>query len=198
MEQLCGNIACRKKLKQYRELTNKQCDDIVDLETDITEKDAFAQSMVKAKNDYQSEVALLKKKNKSLVKDNDDLLEKVKQLDEDTDDGIAMLRNAHAREGNIKRELDECKENSTKVGAKMENVMKENEELTNKFKFVKEKLEKVLKDNQELENLLTSKDLRIKDIEKDLVCKEHLGNDTHFENYKKTINENEDKLKEQA
>ena len=43
MEQLCGNIDCRKKLKQYRELTNKQCDDIVELETDITEKDAFAQ-----------------------------------------------------------------------------------------------------------------------------------------------------------
>ena len=91
-------------------------------------------NLVKAKNDYQSEVALLKKKNKSLVKDNDDLLEKVKQLDEDTDDGIAMLRNAQARERNIKRELDESKENSTKVGAKMENVMKENEELTNKFK----------------------------------------------------------------
>ena len=55
---------------------------------DIKDKDTFAQTAVKAKNDLQKELVLLKNKNNKLNKENIDLLERVKQLDEDTDDGI--------------------------------------------------------------------------------------------------------------
>ena len=56
---------------------------------ELGNKDAFAQTVV-------SEIALIKKKNSSLHKENHDLLKKVKQLDEDTDDGIIMLMKVNA------------------------------------------------------------------------------------------------------
>ena len=60
MEQLCKNGYCKRKLNEYRELTSKQYDDIDTLENDIKDKDAFVQTLVKARNDYQKEVVLLK------------------------------------------------------------------------------------------------------------------------------------------
>ena len=47
MEQSCKSGYCKKKLNEYRELTSKQYDDIDTLETDIKDKDAFVQTLVK-------------------------------------------------------------------------------------------------------------------------------------------------------
>jgi hypothetical protein len=58
MEQNCKKRYCRRKLSEYRELTSKQYDDIDSLETDIKDKDAFVQTLVKSRNDFQNEVAI--------------------------------------------------------------------------------------------------------------------------------------------
>ena len=92
---MCKNANCKKKLAEYRDQPRKQYEDIDGLEDDIRDKDAFAQTLVKTKNDIQKELVLVKKQNDKLHKENSDLSDKVKQLDEDTDDGISMLRNAH-------------------------------------------------------------------------------------------------------
>ena len=88
---MCKNKYCKSKLSEYREQTRKLYDDVDSLETDIKDKEDFVQTLVNNKNALQEDVAHLKKKNKKLTKENDVLLEKVKQLDEDTDDGIKML-----------------------------------------------------------------------------------------------------------
>ena len=105
---------------------------------------------MKTKNDIQKELVLLKKQNVKLHKENSDLSDKVKQLDEDTDDGIIMLRNAHERERKLNRELEELKNADTKSEANLSSLKKENQELINKFKFIKEKFESSLKVNQEI------------------------------------------------
>ena len=85
---MCKNEYCRKKLKEYRELTTKLYDDIDGLESDIKDKDDFLQTVIKARNACQSEIAVLKKKNSQLIKENNDLLEKKDQLDEDAETGL--------------------------------------------------------------------------------------------------------------
>ena len=129
MEQSCKSGYCRKKLNEYRELTSKQYDDIDTLETDIKDKDAFVQTLVKARNDYQNEVITLKKKNSDIIKENDDLLEKVDQLDEDTDIGLNLLKNCQKRENNLKKELKEYKANSNKTDEIIKQMTKENEDI---------------------------------------------------------------------
>ena len=111
---MCKNANCKKKLAEYRDQTRKQYEDIDGLEDDIRDKDAFAQTLVKTKNDIQKELVLLKKQNVKLHKENSDLSDKVKQLDEDTDDGISMLRNAHERERKLNREFEDFKNAETK------------------------------------------------------------------------------------
>jgi hypothetical protein len=59
---------------------------------------------MKARNDYQNEVVILKKKNSDIIKENNDLLEKVDQLDEDTDIGLNLLKNCQERERKLKKE----------------------------------------------------------------------------------------------
>ena len=197
MEQSCKNESCKRKLKDYRELTSKQYDDIDALETDIKDKEAFVQTVVKARNNYQSEVALLKKKNGDLIKENNGLLEKVDQLDEDTDTGINLLRNAHERESKLNKELEVCKVKSNKTDELMKEMVKENESLKSKFNFVKDNLEKNLKANQECQNSSNSKDSKIKGLEMELLaCREKLTiNDAK---HGTTISNMEDKVKEQA
>ena len=70
----------------------KQYDDIDSLETDLKDKDGFLQEIVKARNNLQEEIVQLKNKNSNLMKQNDELQEKVEQLDEDTDTGIELLK----------------------------------------------------------------------------------------------------------
>jgi chromosome segregation ATPase len=199
MEQLCKNGYCKRKLNEYRELTSKQYDDIDTLEMDIKDRDAFVQTLVKARNDYQSEVALLKKKNGDLIKENNDLLEKVDQLDEDTDTGMNLLRNSHERESKLNKELEVYKVNSNKTDEFMKGMMKENEDLKSKFKFVKDNLEKNLEANQEFQNLSNSKDSQIKGLEMELLaCREELIMAKNDITHGTVITTIEDKLKEHA
>ena len=198
MEQSCKSGYCRKKLNEYRELTSKQYDDIDTLETDIKDKDAFVQTLVKAKNDYQNEVITLKKKNSDIIKENNDLLEKVDQLDEDTDIGLNLLKNCQERENNLKKELKEHKANSNKTDEIMKQMSKENENLNLKLKFVKDSLEKNLKANQELHKLSDSLESKLKDLEVEhLACKEESLMVENNENHVTAITNFQDRLKEQ-
>ena len=85
-----------------------------------------------------------KNKNDKLNRENIDLLERVKQLDEDTDDGIKMLRNAQLRERKLGKEVEDSKIAEKKHAVKISTLVEENQELNNKFKFVKEKFENSL------------------------------------------------------
>ena len=109
MEQLCKGGYCKPKLGEYRELTTKLYDDIYGLESDLKERDEFLQKVVKARNSLEMEVSDLKKKNNALVEENIELLAENDQLDEDTDTGMELLRNANERERKVKRELEEYK-----------------------------------------------------------------------------------------
>ena len=69
---------CKKeKLKEYRELTTKLYDDIDGLDSYIKDKDNILQTVIKARNVCKSEIAVRKKKNSELIKENNDLLEKI-------------------------------------------------------------------------------------------------------------------------
>ena len=138
MENLCKTGYCRKKLGEYRELTTKLYDDIDSLETDIKDKDTFLQTVVKARNALQNDIFNFKKKNAGLTKENDDLTEKVEQLDEDTDDGIKMLRNAHERERVLNKEVKEWSDKFKKKTDEVTKMEKEKQEMLSKFNFLKE------------------------------------------------------------
>ena len=181
MEKNCTNSYCKKMLKEYRESNSKLYDDIYSLEDDLKDKDTFAQNVTRQRNQSQEEVSVLKKKNTELTKENDDLIEKVNQLDEDTDAGVEMLQMAHERERKTKVELKELKD---KV-EKMKELEKENDLLKTKFKFVKDKLETCLKQNHEAVNL---KAVKIKELEDRLLSSIHID----------VSNKNEEKIKEQA
>ena len=126
---MCKNDYWRRKFKEYRELTMKQYDDIDSLENDVKEKDDFVQTIVRARNTYQQEASDLKKKNIELIKDNNDLMEKNVQLDEDAEDGMKMLRNAHARERKLSSEMDELRALTKTNAEKIVEIEKEKEEL---------------------------------------------------------------------
>ena len=166
MDQSCRNNYCKKKLTEYREFTSKLYDDIHSIENDIKEKDVFIHKIVKARNDYQKEVEVLKKKNSALLKENNDLLEKNDQLDEDAEDGMKMLKNAHERERKLTKESDKCKEIAIKDAEKIFGLEKERQELQSKYDVIKEKFGKSLRENQELFSL---KDAKIKDMEKEIL-----------------------------
>ena len=103
---LCKTGLCKKKLIEYRELACKLCNDIDSLEDDFKDKDAFLQKVVKVRNNLQEDNENLKQRNVGLVKDISDLSEKVEQLDEDTDTGVELLRNANERERKVNLQLE--------------------------------------------------------------------------------------------
>ena len=111
MEKSCKNEYCKRKLSEYRELTSKQYDDIDSLESDIKDKDEFVQKVVQARNALQNELSDLKKKNRDLVVENNELLAKNDQLDEDTETGLMMVRNDHERERKLNKKVEEYKKN---------------------------------------------------------------------------------------
>ena len=73
------------------------------------DQDEFAQKVVQQKNSYHAEISFLKKKILEITKKNEELEQKVEQLDEDTNDGEMMLQNSHERERKLQIELDETK-----------------------------------------------------------------------------------------
>ena len=166
MGDICKIRQCKTKLSEYREMTSKLYDDIDSLETDIKDKDKFVQTVVKARNALQEEVSNLKKKNSDLLKENCDLSEKVDQLDEDTDTGLELLKNAHERERKLNEAFEEYKKKGVINEEKVSNLTKENEELTSKFLFLKNQFEKSLKANQETS---TTKDARIEHLENEFI-----------------------------
>jgi hypothetical protein len=193
MEQMCKNDYCRKNLKEYRELTSKLYDDIDGLESDLKDKDVFLQTVVKARNAYQNEVANLKKKNLELIKENNDLLEKNEQLDEDAETGLSMVKNAHERERKLNTELNDCRGISNKNVEKLSEIEKDNKDLNTKLDFVKEKLGKCLKENQEMSIF---RENRIKELEEEILAfKERTEKVEHDRNY--SALDAEIKLKEQ-
>ena len=86
---------------------------------------------------------MFNKKVNELQNENESLTEKVKQLEEDTDAGVQMLRMSHARENKLKNNLAE-------VEKRVETMEQANDDMKKKFEFVKEKLEESLKENHEL------------------------------------------------
>ena len=166
MEQLCKNSCCKKKLQEYRDLTTKLYDDIYTLESDLKEKDGFVQHVVKGRNDFQKEVEVLKKKNSALMRENNDLLEKNEQLDEDAETGLQFVRNAQDRERKVFSELNECKEALKRDSGKIDAIEAENEDLKFKLVGVKNKFEKCLRENQEK---FASKETKIKELENELI-----------------------------
>ena len=76
MAGLCENSNCKKKLREYRELTGKLYDEVDKVEKDLKERDEFLQQVIKARNNFKSEAKHLKKRNDELVKENDSLIEK--------------------------------------------------------------------------------------------------------------------------
>ena len=115
MEQSCINNYCKKVLKEYRESNSKLYDEIYSLEDELKDKDTFAQKVIRQKNQSREEVALLKTKNTELTKENDELTDKVNQLDEDTDAGVEMFQMAHERERKTTVELKELKDKVQKM-----------------------------------------------------------------------------------
>ena len=65
------------------------------------------------------------------------MIESNKQLEEDANDGVAMLKNSHERERKLTEELKEIKKNRMEL----EKLEKEKNTMKNKFTFVKERLE---------------------------------------------------------
>ena len=155
MESKCDNSWCKKKERKYR-------DEIYALEDDIRDKDEFAQKVVRQKNSYHAEISVLKKNVLDLTKKNEELEQKVEQLDEDADDGVMMLRNSHERERKLQEELDETK----KKNLNKEDAEKERNEIRIKFNFVKDRLEKSLKENQDLKS---QNEAEIKSLENKLL-----------------------------
>ena len=197
MDQKCKSEICRSKLKDYRDLTRKQDDDIDTLETDIRDKDAFAQTVVKSRNDLQKELTLLKKKNADLLNQNKDLLEKVDQLDEDTETGMMFLKNAHERERKLNVEVKELKDGIHIKNDAVNEAAKQNEELKRKFHFVKDKFQQSLKENQELQGQFNSKDVKLQELEMQLVsCKEELDKSRKFEEHEEELKVQVEKVKE--
>ena len=106
---MCENKQCRKKFREYIEQNSRQFEEIYSLENDIREKETFVQKIVKARNNFQEESALLKVKNLKLLKDLDDLTEKADQFEEDAVDGVEMVRRAHERERKSESKLNELR-----------------------------------------------------------------------------------------
>jgi chromosome segregation ATPase len=158
MDQTCKNHQCKKK-------SSELYSDIDSLETDIKDKDTFVQAVVKARNALQEDVAKLTKKNRDLIRENNDLTEKVDQLDEDTDTGLEFLKNAHERERKLNVAVEEYKKKSANDEEKVSKLSKENEDLKQKFTFIKNQFEKSLKENQES---CITREAKIKDLEKEI------------------------------
>ena len=152
MEETCKNGYCRKKLSEYRESTSKLYDEIDSLESDMRDKDDFLQKVVKARNAHQNEVSELKKKNRDLVEENNELLAKNDQLDEDAETGLMMVKSAHERERKLNKEIEEHKKNCIENSQNKSELEKENKNLKAKLSFLKGKYEKNLKANQESSN----------------------------------------------
>ena len=184
MEQLCKGGSCRKKLSEYREMTNKLYDDIYGLESDIKEKDKFLQIVVKTRNSLEMEVLVLKKKNSSLVEENNDLVAKNDQLDEDTDTGIELLRNANERENKVIKEFNDYKKNNSENTEKICQLDKENKELKTKFNFLKNKS---LKENQQSSKMKEEK------VKEQLIVANKQAND-EFNKFKQHKTEKEVEL----
>ena len=171
MEQMCSSKNCKSKLSDYREMNRKLYNDLDAFEDDMRDKDVFLQKLSKERNGYQKEFDNLKKKYDELRKENDDLVEQNNQLDEDTDDGIEMLKMAHTREAKLKKELEEFKQSKTKGSDNLAKIKDEKTELEKKFEFLKIKLEQSLRENQ---NVLNSKELEIGKLREEfLVIKEN-------------------------
>ena len=193
----CKTGPCKKKLSEYRELTSKLYNEIDSLEDDLKDKDAFLQKVVKARNNLQEDNEKLKKRNVELVKDITDLSEKVDQLDEDTDTGVELLRNANERERKVILELDKYKTIDSDSKEKQSELVKEIDGLQTKLAFVKDRYEKSIRDNQESSDM---KELKIKNLEDENdALKEH-NDKIEIENEMKESNipnvEAETKLKE--
>ena len=193
MENLCKTGECKRKLKEYRELTTKLYDDIDGLEGDIKDKDDFVQKIVKARNALQSEVAGLKKKNLVMIKENEELSAKNEQLDEDAETGLMMVRNAHERERKLKNEIEEYTKNEIESKKKKEELEKENTDFKTKFEFLKARFEKSLKANQESNTL---REAQIKELEQKIVDAKEKSTSDHSDCFPKV--ESESKLKGQA
>ena len=139
----------------------------------------------------------MKKRNVEIVKDITDLSEKVDQLDEDTDTGVELLRNANERERKVILELDKYKTIDSDSKEKQSELVKEIDGLQTKLAFVKDRYEKSIRDNQESSDM---KELKIKDLEDEIdALKEH-NDKIEIENKIKESNipyvEAETKLKE--
>jgi hypothetical protein len=193
MENLCKTGECKRKLKEYRELTTKLYDDIDGLEGDIKDKDDFVQKIVKARNALQSEVAGWKKKNLVIIKENEELSTKNEQLDEDAETGLMMVRNAHERERKLKNEIEEYTKNEIESKKKKEELEKENTDFKTKFEFLKARFEKSLKANQESNTL---REAQIKELEQKIVDAKEKSTSDHSNCFPKV--ESESKLKGQA
>ena len=153
---MCKNGYCRKILSEYRERTRKLYDDVDTLQNDIKDKDDFVQHVVKARNSLQAEMSSLEKKNTDLMDKNFELSQKIDQLDEDTDTGVQLLKDAHERERKLEKDIEEYRKSD------IENA-KQQCELKTRFGFLKTKFEKCLKDNQESSSI---KEIKIKELQK--------------------------------
>ena len=193
MEELCKSRNCKNKLSEYRELNSKLYDDIYSLESDIKDKDDFLQKVIKARNALQTDVSVLKQKNKDLTDENNDLQEKNDQLDEDAEDGLAMLRNAHERERKLNKEVEDYKKSEIEHDKNICRFETEKKELKSKFMFLKDKFEKSLKENQEASK---DKEAQIIKLHQEIITAKVLPISDHDGCYKKA--EVETKLKEQS
>ena len=190
MEQMCSKY-CKSRLSDYRDMNRKLYNDL-DAFDDMRDKDVFIQKLSKERNGYQKEFDTLKKKYDELRKENDDLVEQNNQLDEDTDDGVEMLKRAHEREAKLKKELEEFKQSKTKGSDNFAKIKDEKAELQKKYDFLKIRLEQSLRENQ---NLLNSKELEIHEIKDEfLAVKENL--DKERIESKNKVSESEFKEKE--
>ena len=83
-----------------------------------------------------------------------------------------MLRNAHERERNLNKEVQEWRDNFTKKEAEEIKIETENKELKSKFEILKNKFEKSFKEDPVISN---TKDIQIKELENQIsTCKNQL------------------------
>ena len=162
----CLNNDCKRKLNEYRKLTDKLNDDLVGFESDMKDKDNFAQKLSKERNGYESEVVALKKKIGKLQNQNDGLKIKVEQLDEDAETGLQLVRKAQVRENNVNKEYEAFKKDTRGLTEKVNILEKEKENFKSKFLFLKSKMETSLRDTQDV---LTSKDVEISELKNEIL-----------------------------
>jgi hypothetical protein len=107
-------LNCDKTLSEQKENNKKLHEDVIALQTGIKEKDDCYHKVVMARNSLQTEVDNLNKKTKELQGEKDELIQQRKQLQEDAENNLITAREAHDRDRDSSRKIEEYQRHENK------------------------------------------------------------------------------------